>query len=100
MFVILVRTSDDSDLKDRLIRDGCSCCEIRKVNSIIFVVNAVEMMESESSYAHMISTAFNCPLLSFKGWSVLSCSLTSSYRMVFFVFFFLKISKNFNMSSR
>ncbi|KAF8087113.1 hypothetical protein N665_0599s0008 [Sinapis alba] len=63
----VIWTSDDSDLKDRLIRDGCTCCEIRrKVNSVIFVVNAVEMMESESSYAHMISTAFNSPLLSFK----------------------------------
>ncbi|KAF8088109.1 hypothetical protein N665_0553s0010 [Sinapis alba] len=63
----VIWTSDDSDLKDRLIRDGCTCSEIRrKVNSVIFVVNAVEMMESESSYAHMISTAFNSPLLSFK----------------------------------
>lgn len=62
----VIWTSDDSDLKDRLIRDGCTGCEIRKVNSIIFVVNAVEMMESESSYAHMVSTAFNSPLLSFK----------------------------------
>ncbi|CAH8361976.1 unnamed protein product [Eruca vesicaria subsp. sativa] len=62
----VIWTSDDSDLKDRLTRDGCTGCKIRKVNSIIFVVNAVEMMESESSYAHMISTAFNCPLLSFK----------------------------------
>ncbi|XP_056849233.1 uncharacterized protein LOC130499218 isoform X2 [Raphanus sativus] len=62
----VIWTSDDSDLKDRLIRDGCTGCDIRKVNSIIFVVNAVEMMESESSYAHIISSAFNCPLLSFK----------------------------------
>ncbi|KAL0854121.1 hypothetical protein Bca101_059273 [Brassica carinata] len=62
----VIWASDDPDLKNRLIRDGCTCCEIRKVNSIIFVVNAVEMMESELSYAHMISTAFNCPLLSFK----------------------------------
>lgn len=69
--VILLRTSDSSEFRDRLIRDGCTGCEKRKVNSVIFVVNAVEFlksMENETSYAHMIFTAFNCPLLSFKGW--------------------------------
>lgn len=69
----LRRTSDSSDLKDRLIRDGGTGYERRKVNLVIFVINAVEIlksMECETSYAHMISTAFNCPLLSFKGWLV------------------------------
>ncbi|XP_020875762.1 uncharacterized protein LOC9299355 isoform X1 [Arabidopsis lyrata subsp. lyrata] len=65
----VIWTSDSSDLKDRLIRDGGTGYERRKVNSVIFVINAVEIlksMECETSYAHMISTAFNCPLLSFK----------------------------------
>uniref|UniRef100_A0A1J3IDB3 G domain-containing protein n=1 Tax=Noccaea caerulescens TaxID=107243 RepID=A0A1J3IDB3_NOCCA len=65
----VIWTSDSSDLRDRLIRDGCTGCEKTKVNSVIFVVNAVEFlksMENETSYAHMIFTAFNCPLLSFK----------------------------------
>ncbi|XP_010440643.1 PREDICTED: uncharacterized protein LOC104723902 isoform X1 [Camelina sativa] len=65
----VIWASDSSDLKDRLIRDGGTGSEIRKVNSVIFVVDAVEIlksMESETSYAHMVSTAFNCPLLSFK----------------------------------
>ncbi|XP_019089692.1 PREDICTED: uncharacterized protein LOC104732423 isoform X2 [Camelina sativa] len=65
----VIWASDSSDLKDRLIRDSGTGSEIRKVNSVIFVVDAVEIlksMESETSYAHMVSTAFNCPLLSFK----------------------------------
>ncbi|CAA7023911.1 unnamed protein product [Microthlaspi erraticum] len=69
----VIWTSDSSGLRDRLIRDGCAGgCEKRKVNSVIFVVNAVEIlksmetMENEVSYAHMIFTAFNCPVLSFK----------------------------------
>jgi energy-coupling factor transporter ATP-binding protein EcfA2 len=69
----VIWASDSSDLKDRLIRDGGTGYERRKVNSIIFVVNAVEIlksMECETSYASMITTAFNSPILLFKGWLV------------------------------
>lgn len=70
-FCILVRNSNSSELRDRLIQDsGTGCRQIKKVNSVIFVVNAAEVlksMESKTSYAHMISTAFSCPLLLFKG---------------------------------
>ncbi|KAG7620262.1 GTP binding domain [Arabidopsis suecica] len=65
----VIWASDSSDLKDRLIRDGGTGYERRKVNSIIFVVNAVEIlksMECETSYASMITTAFNSPILLFK----------------------------------
>ncbi|KFK22499.1 hypothetical protein AALP_AAs67487U000400 [Arabis alpina] len=65
----VIWNSDSSDLRDRLIRESGTGREFRKVNSVIFVVNAVEIlksMESGTSYTRMISTAFNCPLLSFK----------------------------------
>ncbi|XP_010550901.1 PREDICTED: uncharacterized protein LOC104821658 isoform X2 [Tarenaya hassleriana] len=45
----------------------------KKINFVIFVVNAVDVLKSmesssptQSSHAQMISTAFNCPFLSFK----------------------------------
>ncbi|CAM8907978.1 unnamed protein product [Rhodiola kirilowii] len=77
---VVIRNSDDSGLKGRLLvltrgrQTGCISCKIRKVNFVIFVVNGVSVlkaMDSEGAatdqhYNKLVATTFRNPYLSFR----------------------------------
>lgn len=55
-------------------------CETRTVNFVIFVVDGITVLKSmegdgpdETQYMEMITRAFMCPYLSFKGTEMLLC---------------------------
>ncbi|KAK0589143.1 hypothetical protein LWI29_010251 [Acer saccharum] len=74
----VIRESDSSSLRDRIKckarKNSCQLSENRMVNFFIFVVDGLSVLKSmesdgddvEKQYTQMITTAFNCPYLSFK----------------------------------
>lgn len=77
VYCIFTRKSDSMDLKALLkckARGSHPSSQFRAVNFVIFVVNALSILESmdgddekKQQYCQMIATNFNNPLLSFKG---------------------------------
>ena len=77
-------------MKCKALKSGYASCEIRKVNFVIFVVNALSVLKSmdndedaEENYIQLIVSAFNCPYISFRGIRMLlsfycSCFLNCS----------------------
>ncbi|KAL5562159.1 hypothetical protein UlMin_031906 [Ulmus minor] len=74
---LVMRDSDSRSLrttmKCKALKSGYASCEIRKVNFVIFVVNALSVLKSmdndedaEENYIQLIVSAFNCPYISFR----------------------------------